>query len=479
MTFDSLVELCYNRAMKTFKYRLCPTKSQRTQLQHMLDTCRWTYNKTLEVRRDAWQEHGVSLSLYDTNRLMAQWRAGDEWVSSGHAQAQQNAQLRVDLAFQAFFRRVKAGQEPGYPRFRCKERYDSFTYPQEKGNWRFLDDGRLRLSKIGAVKIKLHRPIEGRAKTLTIRRGSVSNWYACFSCETQVKLLPVSTKMVGIDLGLTTFATLSNGEKIERQRWIKRDAKDSARLQRKKERLTKGSPERKKAVCALQHAYQRQTNRRNDFAHQESRRLVNRYGLIVFEDLDIQGMQENGNRTINKGIADVAWAKFMQYTQYKAAEAGRACLLVNPRGTTQECSGCGTVVPKDLSVRVHDCPHCGLKMDRDLNASLNILARGLSSLGRASGPKSSLIYRGEQSPNSQHTAMLLDELLLIRQSPKGLELIAKVPEEIRALPILTMHSKPGTGVHAWLPAEIEIGAFLLKDANEGEVFFETQNVAFD
>ncbi|MCC6801021.1 MAG: transposase, partial [Anaerolineae bacterium] len=131
---------------------------------------------------------------------------------------------------------------------------------------------------------------------------------------------------------------------------------------------------------ALSHAYRRATNRRTDFAHQASRQLVNRFGLLVFEDLDIPDMQANGNRIVNRGIADVAWGQFVQFTTYKAASAGRAVLRVNPRGTTQECAGCGSIVPKDLSVRVHDCPDCGLKLDRDLNASLNILARGLASL---------------------------------------------------------------------------------------------------
>lgn len=374
---------------KTFKYRLFPTRAQRTAFQKQLDCCRWAYNKGLETRRDAWQQRQGSVSHYDTLKLLTQWKQEEPWLQQGHAQAMQEALTRLDLAFQAFFRRVKIGQNPGYPRFRGKERYDSFTYPQERGNWRFLNDGRLRLSKIGAVKIRLHRLIEGKAKTLTIRRDSVGNWYACFSCETEPSPLPISTEIVGIDLGLTTFATLSNSETVERKRWMKRDAKDIARLQRKKERLPKGSHERRKAVHALQHAYQRQINRRNDFAHQESRKLVNRYGLIVFEALDIVGMQENGYRTINKGIADVAWAKFVQYTAYKAECAGRGFLLVNPRGTTQECSRCGETVPKDLSVRIHDCPHCGLKLDRDLNAALNILGRGLASLGCASSPRSS------------------------------------------------------------------------------------------
>jgi len=379
---------------KTFKYRLFPTAAQRTSLQAQLDACRWVYNKTLEVRRDAWEQEQKSLSRYDTNKLLTGWKQEHEWLKEGHAQAMQDAQKRVDLAFRAFFRRVKAGAKPGYPRFRGRDRYDSFTYPQAKGNWRFLSDKRLRLSKIGDVRIKLHRPLEGECKTLTIRRDSAGNWYACFSCIVEPKPLPPNDRVAGIDLGLTTFATLSNGDEIKRQRWMKRDAKDIARLQRKKERFVKGSPERRKVVRALQHAYRRAANRRSNFAHQESRKLVNDYQFIAFENLDIQDMQKNGCRTINQGIADVAWRQFVQFTTYKAEEAGRSVALVDPRGTTQECSGCGAVVPKDLSVRTHSCPHCGLSLSRDHNAALNILARGLASLGES--PGSSLIY-GESS----------------------------------------------------------------------------------
>jgi putative transposase len=165
---------------------------------------------------------------------------------------------------------------------------------------------------------------------------------------------------------------------------MKRDAKDIARLQHKKEQYPKGSPEREKVVKALNHAYQRAKNRRDDFAHQNSHRLVDRYGLMVFEALDIQAMQSNGNKVINRNIADAAWGKFVQYSTYKAESAGRAVIRMNPTGTTQTCSSCGEIVPKDLSVRIHDCPHCGLKIDRDLNAALNILARGLTSIGNQS-----------------------------------------------------------------------------------------------
>jgi putative transposase len=230
----------------------------------------------------------------------------------------------------------------------------------------------------------LHRPIPGVVKTLTIRRDAVGNWYACFSCEVDAKPLAPTHKGVGVDLGLTTFAYLSDGTQIKRQRWMKQDAQDIARLQRKKEAFAQGSPERRQVIHALCHAYQRAANRRKHFAHQESRQLVNEYQFIAFEKLDIQDMQVTGNKIISRNIADVAWGQFVQFTTYKAANAGRMVTLVNPRGTTQLCSGCGEMVPKDLSVRLHDCPHCGLKLNRDHNAALNILALGLQSMGTQS-----------------------------------------------------------------------------------------------
>jgi putative transposase len=304
----------------------------------------------------------------------------------------QNVTERVELAFQAFFRRVKAGEEEvGYPRFKGYGNYDSFTYTQSGFKLNSLPRGvkprggdMLTLSKIGNLRVKLHRPIVGIVKTLTIRRNAVGNWYACFSCEVEAKPFAPTHKIVGVDLGLTTFAHMSDGTKIDRQRWMKQDAKDIARLQRKKETFAKGSPERRKVIRALCHAYERAANRRKNFAHQESRKLVNEYQFIAIEKLDIAEMQVNGNKIISRNIADVAWGQFVQFTTYKAANAGRGVALVNPRGTTQICSGCGAIVAKDLSVRLHDCPHCGLKLNRDHNAALNILALGLQSISAGS-----------------------------------------------------------------------------------------------
>lgn len=366
----------------TYKYRLFPSKSQRKSLQDILDSCRWVYNKTLEVRKIGWEERQEFISRYDTNKLLTQWREEHEHLRNGHAQAMQDAQKRVDLAFRAFFRRVKASEKkPGYPRFKSADRYDSFTYPQEHGNWRVLDNNRVRLSKIGNVKIKLHRPITGTVKTLTIQRDTIGNWYACFSCIVEMPMLSPTDKVIGIDVGLTHFATLSNGDKISNPRFFRKDEAALAVVQRKLSQETKGTPKFRYRKRTLNHIHQRIANRRNNFAHQNSRKLVNEYQLIAFENLNITDMMDDNHHGMNKSISDVAWNQFVQFTASKAEGAGRCVVLVDPRNTTKMCSCCGEIVSKKLSVRVHVCPKCNLVLDRDHNAALNILARGLAGMG--------------------------------------------------------------------------------------------------
>ena len=189
----------------TYCYRLSPTSAQRSSLEKTLDVCRLVYNDTLAIRKETYDQSGASLSLYDTNKFLATWRAAKPVLSMVHSQVLQNVQERVDLAFQAFFRRVKAGEKPGYPRFKGYGRYDSFTFKQSGFR---LDGERLTLSKIGAIRIKLHRPVAGVVKTLTVRRDTVGNFYACFSCEVEPLPMPPTDQVVGIDLGLTTFAYL-------------------------------------------------------------------------------------------------------------------------------------------------------------------------------------------------------------------------------------------------------------------------------
>ena len=348
-------------------------------MQRVLDACRWVYNKALEVRRNAWKERRESLSLYDTTKMLTGWKKEHQFLSVAYSQSLQEACTRVDLAFKAFFRRVKRGEKPGYPRFHGPGRYSSFTFTQS--GFKLLDNKRLRLSKIGDVRIKLHRPIEGRIKRLTIRRDGLGNWYACFMCEVEPERLPLSHKSIGVDLGLSSFATLSTGEKIDNPRFLKGDEEKLAKAQRRLSKLKKGTEAYNKVRRAMGHIHKRIANRRRDFAHKLSRRLVNEFQFIAFEDLDIKDMQNGNWHSMNKSIGDVAWNQFVQFTCYKAEWAGRKCVLVDPRNTTQMCSGCGKIVRKSLSDRVHSCPYCGLVLDRDHNAALNILARGLASIG--------------------------------------------------------------------------------------------------
>jgi len=372
---------CY----QTFQFRLYPTKRQVKALQASLDACRWVYNKTLEIRKDTYKERKESLSLYDTQKLLTEWKKDKPDLLDAYSQCLTNAQVRVDLAFKTFFRRVKTGEKPGYPRFRSFHRYDSFTFPQ--GGFKFVND-RLKLFKVGLVKIKKHRDIEGKIKTLTIRRDPVGKWWACFSCEVDPVLLPATDIVIGIDVGLESFATLSTGEKIPNPRFFRSEEKSLTKAQRKLSKAKKGTNERVKRRKTVAQIYSRIADKRKDFAHKTSLALVTQYGFIAFEKLEIKRMSENGFKGIRKSIGDVAWSQFMQFTSYKAECAGRKVVYVDPRYTSQRCSRCGQIVKKKLSVRVHSCS-CGLVLDRDHNASINILALGLQSQGIS--PKSRLL----------------------------------------------------------------------------------------
>ncbi len=361
---------------KMFKYRLYPTAKQKNSLRASLDACRWVYNETLATRKRTWENRKEFLSLYDTNNLLVEWKDERPDLTRAFSQCLQNAQLRVDMAFKAFFRRIKVGEKPGFPRFRSFDRYDSFTFPQM--GFRLTDSG-LKISKVGKVRIIKHREIEGKIKTLTIRRDATEKWWAVFSCETETQpMSPVNT-VVGIDVGLETFATLSNGEKVGNPRFFKTEETKLAVAHRKLSATFKGTAERVKRRKIVAHIYNRITNKRRDFAHKVSSDLVKRFQVIAFEKLNIKEMGENSFKGIRKSIGDVAWGQLMQFTTYKAECAGRIVVFVDPRNTSKKCSRCGQLVEKKLSNRVHSCS-CGLVLDRDHNASINILALGMESL---------------------------------------------------------------------------------------------------
>ncbi len=365
---------------KAFQYRIYLSNGQRRILDCQLEECRWVYNETLAYRKRAYEEEQRTANWYETKRLLPNWKDVRPSLKLVHSQVLQNVTQRVDLAFQAFFRRVKEGvDDPGYPRFKGFGRYDSITYPQY-GNGVQLDGDRLIISKVGAVRVVLHRPLEGTPKTVTLRKSRTNKWYVSFSCAVEPQPLPPTEHVVGVDVGLASFATLSNGEKIDNPRFYRKDEADLKRVQKRKDEAKSAQnwPENAKQKALLTKIHERIANRRGDFAHKRSRELINTYQVIVFEDLPPQEIGKS--RGVRKSIMDVAWSQFISMTIGKAAEAGRLVVLVDPRNTSKMCSRCGELVAKTLSDRTHTCPDCGLVMDRDWNAAINILQRGLQTL---------------------------------------------------------------------------------------------------
>jgi len=320
-----------------------------------------------------WKQWKKFIDYYDQEKSIAEIRKFHEGLNKLNRGVCEEILHRLDKTFQAFFRRVRKGDKPGFPRFKSKDRFDSITF-QEYGDGVKLKKGKLYIQNVGCIRIKLHREIEGTIKTVTIKREN-NKFYAIFSCdEIPIKQLPLTGKDIGIDVGCENFATLSDGTVIDNPRILKQS---ETRL---KELQSKHSKHKSKAVLKnLQRLHHKVKNQRNDFHHKTSRWIVNNYDLIAVEDLKIQQMQHNNYKSLNKSIADVAWSQFFNFLNYKAEEAGnREIVKVNPRGTSQLCSQCGTLVPKELGDRVHHCISCGFVTSRDHNAALNILKLGQS-----------------------------------------------------------------------------------------------------
>src|SRR6266542_1391582 len=253
--------------LKTFQYRLYPTKGQEAKMRATLHECRRLYNHFLEERKTAWEERQVTLRLFDQLGTLPALKAARPALAAVHSQVLQNVGVRIDLAFQAFFRRVKAGETPGYPRFRGRDRYDSFCYPQAPSGCKLVGD-RLTLSGIGTVRVVLHRPLEGPPKTVCIRRSPTGKWYVTFSCEVEATPLPESPARVGIDVGLHSFATLSTGDSVENPRFFRCDEQALAKAQRHHAKAAQGTPKRRKRKKVVARVHERIKFRRHDFAHQ-------------------------------------------------------------------------------------------------------------------------------------------------------------------------------------------------------------------
>ena len=368
---------------KTFKYRIYPTSNQQKFLDDTLEECRWLYNHLLDQRKISYQEVGIGPSRYDQVNTLPVLKESRPALAFVHSQVLQNVATRVDLSFQAFFRRVKNGEKPGYPRFKDQGRYDSFTYPQSGFSFK---GGRLSLSGIGAVRILLHRPIEGKLKTCTVRRTKSGKWFVSFSCDNAPSLavLPGRKDPVGIDMGLKSFLTTSDGKTEDNPRFFKKSAKRIAQAQRKLQKQKAGTKEKEKAKRSLARRHEKVVNQRTHFVYALVNPLVNEFETIVIEDLNIKGLVSKkkkatkiSSRSLRRSIYDAAWRGFTTVLSGKAAEAGRTIIRVDPAYTSKTCFRCEHVQHTPLKERVFSCLRCGFTLDRDWNAALNIELRGL------------------------------------------------------------------------------------------------------
>lgn len=374
--------------MKSFRYRLYPTKSQQQTLLRWFDLTRMLYNCALEERKYFYKKYKKSLSFEDQCKLLPEVKDLLPEFKNVYAQVLQNTLQKLKKSFDNFFRRVKSGGTSGYPRFKSRKDNQSITFPQlgfkvkdSKKNWTTVC-----ISKIGHIQMRMHRDIEGKIKTCTIKYiKATDEWYVSFACEAPKISLLKTGKEIGIDLGLKQFITTSDNEIINSNKYYKNSLDKLRKISKK---FSEDNKENNHIKLAKLHRKLR--NQRDDQLHKISKKLVDNYDLICLENLDIQGMitqnaEDNSPSAFNRSIHDVSWYKLSQYISYKAANADKKCILVEATGTTQECSRCGQYVPKDIKERWHYCEHCGLSLGRDHNAAINILERGRSEISRENG----------------------------------------------------------------------------------------------
>jgi putative transposase len=357
---------------KAYKYRLYPTGKQVQALNSQIDEARHLYNGALEQRRFAYQRRGVSLNYHDQAADLKDMRAAGAGGPANFS-ACQDVLCRLDKAFKAFFRRLKAGQKPGFPRFKSRDRFDAYTFPAYGDGCKIRDNGKLYIQGVGELKVKWHRQLVGKVKTVTICRRA-GRWHVCFAVTYEAEPLPELATGVGVDVGLEHFAALSTGEMIANPRWLRRGQAKLRRIQRRVARRRKGSSGRRKAVLSLQRTHEHVASQRRDFCHKVARQLVDAYQLIAVENLNVKGMARG---FLAKSVHDAGWTSFLNILGAKAEEAGRRVVKVNPAGTSQHCL-CGCEVRKGLSERVHRCSECGLNAPRDTVSALLILRLGRS-----------------------------------------------------------------------------------------------------
>lgn len=355
--------------IRTIEFKLYPSKSQASTLESWLRRCCWLYNRCLEQRIKAYKRRGESVNYYHQQSLLTAMRSRMPRIAEVPAWFARSALIRLDKAFQSFFRRCKSGEKPGFPRFKSAEQYRSMEFSQKRD---FVRERSISIPKIGMVRARGQFDVEGEQRLLRIIRRA-SGWYASIVVKTKADFpLPVDGPECGIDLGLEAFATLDKGERVENPRTLRRAEKKLKVASRQLSRCERGSNRRKKAKVRLARLHETVGRKRKGFCHRVSRDLINRFGRIAVEGLNIKGL---AGGMLAKSVRDAAWGMFLFYLTYKAEKAGCVLVKVDPRGTSQECPRCGAVAHKELSERTHRCKGCGFECHRDIAAAMVIRQR--------------------------------------------------------------------------------------------------------
>lgn len=360
--------------IKSYEYRVYPRKWEIEKLDQMLWQGRLVYNQALEVCISTYKETGKGIKAINQWSYFRDWRKQEGILLN--ASSLQHILRRLDKSYAAFFRRIKAGETPGHPRFKGRGRFNSLEYTYGDGIKlsfdKVLNRPFLYIQNIGDLKIKLHRPIPaGAVIKYAIIKRKASGWYVCFQLNTPDVVPSIHTgPAVAGDVGLMHLLTLSDGSVIENPRWLRASLIDLNRAQRRLSRRKKGSKRREKARKQVALLHEHIANIRKDFWHKTTSNLINTYSAIAIEDLSPKFMIQNHGLALS--ASDAGLGIFHTLLDCKAEKAGVEIVRVNPAYTSQVCSDCGNLVGKSLSIRMHMCPHCGLIIDRDLNAARNI-----------------------------------------------------------------------------------------------------------
>ena len=356
--------------LQAYKYRMYPSRTQVPLLLRHIHACRFVYNHSLEQKIRAYEQAGKRLSCFDLNNQLPALKEEHAWLTEVNSQSLQYANRNLDNAFTRFFREKK-----GFPKFKSKRNpIQSFQVPQ---HYRvdFIHN-RIKLPKIGEVKTVIHRTFTGKMKYATVSVTSTGKWFISILVDDErVEPNPVpfsSDTTVGIDVGLTDFATFSTGEKIPNPRYLKNSLQRLKVLQRRVSRKVKGSKNRKKAVQTLAKRHERVANQRNDFLHNLSFRVVSENQAIAVESLNVTGMQKN--HTLARSISDVSWSTFFTMLEYKCQKYGKTLLKIGRFDPSSKICHCCGYMNRDLKLsdRKWICPDCNTVHDRDINAAINI-----------------------------------------------------------------------------------------------------------